>query len=73
MKIVEGTSSSQTIVVFVNRKVTSQQLSPEVASNPQMTAVGQSASQGSAPSFLNTLRDSLIAWLDPRSTAAYVQ
>jgi hypothetical protein len=62
ISIVQGNAASQTIVVFVNSAVTSRQSSSEVATN-----------QSPVTSFIHSLQDGLIAWLDPKSTVAYVQ
>ncbi len=69
--IVQGTSASQTIVVFVNRKTTSQELNTNVASNPQVTTVKSSGNP--VNTLLQVLREGLMAWLDPRSTTSSVQ
>jgi hypothetical protein len=73
ISIVQGTSASQTIVVFVNSAVVSQQSSPERAANSQMTSVQQSASQNPVTSFMHFLREGLFAWLNPKSTIAHAQ
>jgi hypothetical protein len=69
--IVQGTSASQTIVVFVNRKTTSQELNTNVASNPQVTTVKSSGNP--VNTLLQVLREGLMAWLDPRSTTSSIQ
>jgi hypothetical protein len=68
--IVQGNAASQTIVVFVNSPVTSRESITNVASNPQVTTA---KSNNPVNTLLQVLRDGLIAWLDPRSTAASIQ
>jgi hypothetical protein len=68
--IVQGNAASQTIVVFVNSPIRSQESNVNIASNPQV-ATAKSSNPVSA--FLQVLKDGLIAWLDPRSTTASIQ
>jgi hypothetical protein len=70
VKIVEGISPSQTIVVFVNRAVNSQVITDEVAGN-QTTEVRMSANP--LDSFMQFLSDGLRGWLEPTRSNSYGQ
>jgi hypothetical protein len=70
VKIVEGTSTSQTIVVFVNRAVSAQVIN-EVAASSQTTEMRMSANP--LDSFMKFLADGLRGWLEPTRSTAYSQ
>ena len=68
--ILPGTSPSQTIVVFVNRAVTSQTIT-NMASDTENTDVR--LSENPLDTLMQLLRSGVRAWLEPGRSTAYAQ
>ena len=68
--IVQGYAASQTIVVFVNRAVTSQ-VNTNVASDTQTLEMWMS--ENTLDAFMQVLRNGVRGWLEPARATAYTQ
>ena len=70
--IVQGYTASQTIVVFLNRAVTSEAIT-DVALNAPWTDVRLSENPNPLDAFMQVLRDGVRGRLEPADTTGYIQ